>query len=502
MKKNLHILNRESNNNLLFVICLIGVYFFYNYHEILFLRPQGIHFIRQTDSLAFVTGYYKYGMNFFEPKGLNLISEGGKGVSEFPILYYITACLYFIFGENEFILRGLNILIVSSGFYFLFKLMKNLLQDVFYSFVLTFLFLSSTILMYYTNNFLPDASALGFTLIGWYYFYNYLTIRKSKSLVFCFLFFTIASLLKVTFLISPIAAFLTLIFIIKEESSSISLVLKIFSTSLLINLIWISYVVYYNHSSGNNYFTTTIRPIWNLSDDSIANVWDSISNYWYTKYYFQSTFHLLFFVLLIGLLMVKRIFIKLLLPACFLFLGSLCFIVLFYEMFKDHDYYFITVLPAIIMVVLACFQGIYSKYPKLIKHFLIKFVFLAICVLSINYSQVKLSGRYIDSKDELSDISEKFVNVNSYIQKIGIDEFSKVVVVQDISRNGSLYFLNRQGWVLKDYSKLNTSVLLNFIDDGAEYLIFLKKHKVVLQPNLIKEIGEINGMIFYKLRSN
>lgn len=70
-------------------------------------------------------------MNFFEPKNLNLASEGGKAVSEFPILYYLTACLYFIFGEKEFILRLINVSIVSVGFFYLFRLLNQLFQSIF-----------------------------------------------------------------------------------------------------------------------------------------------------------------------------------------------------------------------------------------------------------------------------------------------------------------------------------------------------------------------------------
>ncbi len=494
------ILNRALTVNCLFFCLLLLLFFFFNFHEILFLRPQGIHFARQTDSLAFVTGYYKYGMAFFEPKGLNLLSEGGRGASEFPILYYLTACLYFVFGEKEFILRLINISLVSFGFYYLFKLIRALFQDLFYAFILTYLFLSSTVLLYYTNNFLPDVGALSFTLIAWYFFYKYLSDKKRNSLFLCFLFFTISSLLKITFYINPIAAFLTLIYFgINEKSNPFKFFLKVFWIGFSVNFFWVLYVIYYNQVFGNNYFTTTIRPIWNLPTEAIKYVWSHIYNYWYTKYYFQSTFHLLFFILILGGLLIKRIALKLLIPTLLLLMGSLCYGVLFYEMFQDHDYYVLAILPTLILTVLSCFYAIRSRFPKLVAHYLVKLIFLAICVLSINYAQEKLSIRYLDSKNEASDISNTFDSIKEKLLKFGVDEDSKFIVIEDSSRNGSLYFLNRQGWVFDDFSKLNEAVLLTLIGNGAEYLIVTEKNKQLNNYDSLKELGQINGMLLYKV---
>jgi hypothetical protein len=499
-----NIIKRENIQNFLFVFLLVIIYIFYNYQEILFLRPQGIHFIRQTDSLSFVRGYYKYGMNFFEPKALNLLSEEGKAVSEFPILYYVTACLYFIFGEKEFILRLINISIVSIGFYYLFILMRNFLKDGFYSFVFTFLFLSSTILIYYTNNFLPDPSAFGFTLIAWYFFYKYFSNGSNKDIVLSFLFFTISSLLKVTFLINPIAAFLTILFfnLYFKKISNIKFPLLLFGLSFTANLLWILFVVYYNNRNGSNYFTTNIRPLWSLSKQSIIEVNNFISNYWYTKYYFESTIHLMLVIVIGGVVFIKRINKEILIPAILLIIGSIIYIIMFYEMFKDHDYYFITILPTIIFIILGSFQGIKNKYPKVINNIIVKLIVLTICILSINYSKKKITQRYCDNIDEISIIGEKLDGFDGYLCELNVDNFSKIIVVKDLSRNGSLYFLNRQGWILKEFSLLNKNLIKKYTNLGAEYIIITDKTKIGEPFNLGEKIGEKNGATIFKLKKH
>ena len=130
----------EKHPVILFCLLLGSLYFILYFHHILFLRPQGIHFIRQTDGLSFVSNYYKNGFHFFEPQVFNLQSTDGKAASEFPILYYLTALSYLLFGEHEFMLRLLTLSIVSFGFFFLFKLLILLLKDIFYAIVFCFLF--------------------------------------------------------------------------------------------------------------------------------------------------------------------------------------------------------------------------------------------------------------------------------------------------------------------------------------------------------------------------
>jgi hypothetical protein len=357
--------------------------------------------------------------------------------------------------------------------------------------------------LYYTNNFLPDVSALSFTLIAWYFCYKYLSKKNRKSLFLCFLFFTISSLLKITFYINPIAAFLTLLYFeVKDKSINSRLLIKVFLIGFTVNIAWVLYIVYYNHVFGNNYFNTAIRPVWNLSNEAIKSVWSHIYNYWYTKYYFQSTFHLIFIILISGALLIKRMPLKLLIPALLLLLGSLCYFILFYEMFQDHDYYVIVILPTLIIAFLSCFYAIRSRFPKLIAHYLVKLVFLVICVLSINYAQKKLSIRYLDSKNDYVDISNKYHEAHERLIKLGINEYAKFIIAEGSSRNGSLYFLNRQGWVLDDISKLNDAVLLKLIHQGAAYLIVTEENKQLVRSDLVTEIGKLNGMALFIVAEN
>ena len=175
--------------------------------------------------------------------------------------------------------------------------------------IFTFLFISSTILLNYSINFLPDPSALGFTFIAWFYFYKYLQDKKSsKSLIWAFLFFTLASLLKVTFFIHPFSAILTLLFVTFSKKNGIKILIKENNKSLLFFCLsffivagWNYYMIHYNAVNQVKSFLFEPAPIWNLSQKEISNIWNYMSNYWYTKYYFQTTFHVFYLLLILGL---------------------------------------------------------------------------------------------------------------------------------------------------------------------------------------------------------
>ena len=461
----------------IFFTVLIFLYIFLDYQSILFYRPQGFHFIRQTDGLSFVANYFNNGSNFFEPQVFNLTSTEGKAVCEFPILYFITSQLYRLFGEQEFILRLISVIIVSFGFFSLFKLLILLLNDILYALIFSFLFLSSTVLLYYTNNFLPDASALGLTLVGWYYFYLFKKQNK-KYLILSFSFFTISSLIKVTYFINPIAALSTILvfdFLRKKKLIDViktnSHLLLIFSISSILLLSWNFFAIHYNAINKDFYFLVSTRPIWDMEQKSIIEVWDYISNYWYSKYYFQSTIHFFIITFILGIVFIKKANKTILIPSIILFIGSTFYILLFYAQFKDHDYYFITLIPTIIILVITTFTAIRNKFPRLLNNYIAKVLLLGLAILSINYAKAKLEDRYSNNQDEFSEIGIILSNIRVQMDSLGISQNAKIIVFTDKTPNGGLYFLNRKGWNIKDTTKANIKKIRKYKNLGAEYLV-------------------------------
>lgn len=503
------ILNIERYRNYLFLLLLIAVYLFLDFQTILFSHPQGIHFIRQTDSLSFVANYFKNGFNFFQPQVFNLQSTDGKGASEFPILYYLTAIFYRIFNEHEFILRLITILIASTGFFYLFKLLYSFLNDLVYAIGFSFLFISSTVILYYTNNFLPDAGAFGLTLIGWYFFFSFIKNRNNtKLLLSCVIFFTLASLIKVTYFINPIAAILSIIAYSYSKETGIKNAfqnnvkpLVFFIVSLIVVLSWNSYVTYYNNINNDSYFLIHPRPIWIISKKEIAEVWEYMTNYWYTSYYYPATFTVFLIIFGESILFLKKSERMILIPSCILAIESICYLLLFFAQFKSHDYYFIALIPCIILLVINSFIALKHKFPELINNYVAKLLLVYLCVLSLNFARKNLIQRYEKREDLYASIGDKLSTTRHYLDLIGVSKNAKIIIISDNSLNGGLYFINRPGWSVSDVSEAEVRLVNNHINEGADYIVFTDK-KYIYKGFIGIKIGEENGILIYKLKNN
>ena len=112
----------------IFIVLVLVMSFIYHYHNILFLSPQSLHLWRQCDCLSITLNYYQDSNNFFEPAIHNLGHDGtGKTISEFPVIYYLVAQIWKIFGIHEFIFRLIILLLFYAGLFSVFKVFEAVL---------------------------------------------------------------------------------------------------------------------------------------------------------------------------------------------------------------------------------------------------------------------------------------------------------------------------------------------------------------------------------------
>lgn len=489
---------------LLFWIVLLLYYVLLDFQHILFLDPQGIHFIRQTDSLSFAANYYRHGMHFFTPEVYNLASIGGKAACEFPVLYYLTALLYFPFGEQAYILRLITLTIASIGFYHLFLICKKWLNDLWTAIAFSFLIISSTVLLYYSNNFLPDASAFGLTLIGWYYFLEFRLKDTRRNLILAFFFLTTASLIKVTYFLHPVAMAVSYVLpsisLIKNQSykqTQIRFTLLLFILSFLVVISWNSYAIYYNHINKDYYFLTNAFPIWSMSASSISETWDFIINYWHTKYYYPTTLHFLCVLFIAGVMLIQKVRHELFLPCLFTVAGTLGYFLLFFGQFKDHDYYFITLIPGIFIFSLTALATLRSRFPSMSNHWVIKAGLTLLTLLSMFYAQRNVTKRYLEKDEKFAIITEELKGVRELLDNMQVPSTAKFIIAYDRTPNGGLWGIGRSGWNIRDTVNSITT-LHEFVTQGAEYIIYTDKN-VAIPPVHSTLVGETDHAAVYKI---
>ncbi len=444
-------------------------------------------------------------MEFFTPRVLNLQSTDGKAMGEFPILYYITAAFYHLFGPHEFILRLINLALISIGFFNIFRLFLVLLNDIVYAFTFTFIFLSSTVLLYYANNFLPDAGALGLTFSAFYYFYRFITNQNDrKYFIISTILLTFASLIKITYGIYLVAALLTYVFSIsflfKRQKLTINRgYLLGYILAILLIVGWYFYVIYYNNANHVESFLTTTTPIWKLSADRISIVWDYITHYWYYEYYYPTSIHTMFVIVIAGLFFINKTDKIFLFFVSTTILGSACYIMLFFNQFKDHDYYFLTLIPTILLLVINSFMSIKNNYPKLVNSWITKIILITIMVLSLNFGREKLTNRYITPDIIFSPIGIQLNHGDQYLQSINVHQTDKIVVIKDNTPNGSLYFLNRRGWTFADTNKLAKSKAILLQSDFLILTDTTLINNTTIAHLKKTKVGEFNSAAIYQL---
>jgi hypothetical protein len=520
-----------------FIVALLLVSLLYGYHDILSFRPYSLHQWRQADCLSFTQNYYMEGMRLFKP-AIHNISEKvtGKTVSEFPILYYFVAGLWKIFGKHEFIYRLLNVLIVFTGLLSLFKVSKDILKDYYWSvFIALFLF-SSPVLVFYTNNFLTNAPALGLALTGWLFFYRFYTSGKNRFLYISMIFFLFAGLLKISSLISYIvivSVFLVEFFNItsfRNEEKIFHSPLKHFislSAVFLIIATWLIFAIHYNSHHNSNTFLQGILPIWELDFAHIKNIFHDFKINILPQLFYDRIFYFLIILAFTTMILMRRNCKILNFITILLILGSIMFGILWYQVFNVHDYYLIDLLVLPVFILLSSLIFLRRNYFKLFKSIFIKIVTFLVLCFNIYYCAVITRIKYYPN-DTIADNSyfvsrwgidktwriyhkkyndnfKAIETITPYLRSLGISRNDMVISIPDQSPNISLYLMDQKGFTDFGFNNLKGEIRFShFIALGAKYLIVnndsLNK-LTYIKPFIHKKIGNYKNVYIYDVKN-
>lgn len=447
-------------------VCLIGSSYF-NY---ITLPPMGLHVWRQADSASFVAHYYYNGLQFFEPGTLNLDSVNANGASEFPILYYIAAIGWKLLGPNNWILHAINSVIVFTGFYCLFLIARQLIGNVYIALFSTLLLLSSPTLLIYTNFFLPDPPSLGLTLIGAYFIFRFVKTGQYRQFVYAFIFFTLASLIKISFMVFPLAVVSILLaekvlhIKLDERKLFAGSTLKFLSpviAMLILTGLWWAWTRRYNLDNGCNLFLTQIQPIW--TDDNISYTLQIMQERWFPHYYYLSTIHVLLAISIIGLFTIRHWPKLLVWLNALLMFGGLLYSIFFFKQFRVHDYYILALYIPLFFYIITTI----SILVKWLSKYRSSIIVIPLALLGINIASWVHTGKKqaecIYAKDQAI-FSLSMTALAGHAEEYGLPQDAVVACMPDHSPNSTLYYLQRKGFTnWRDYRKENVSVFLQSI---------------------------------------
>lgn len=476
-------------------------------HKALNLKPVGVHQWRQTDCASIALNYYQNNTPFLKPQMHNQTGTNGYSASEFPIVYFITGQLYHVFGFHEWIFRCINLLFFFSGLFFLFLLVKKFTNDRLAAMIPIIIAGTSPYYFFYGAHFLPNVPAISLCFIGWYFFFEYLKNFKTKNIYITAFFFGLAGLMKVSDLLSFFAAGTYLLYLIVFGKNKISFeqIKHILLSGTLVFIAvatWIFYCVQFNAKNGTDLSLLGILPIWNLDGKQIADIWSRFYTAWSLHIFHPVVWIALGLSLLIYIIQFKMLHHVLRAITLILFIGSIIYLLLFFDALYHHDYYMLTPFPALIFLCITITEFIVGKINErrtqlrtIIACIAITIIFIVVLTYNHRMQNHRLYA------PEYKNVSDNTYELEKYIRSIGILRTDKVVSVPDKSSNISLYLMNNPGWT-EVYTK-HKFTMKDFLNKGAQYLIigdssYLEKPEYT--PYLQKQIGVYKNFMIYDLQ--
>jgi hypothetical protein len=400
-----------------------------------------------------------------------------------------------------------NTLIGFLGLLYLFKTAMLFLKDKIYAIAIPLFIFTSPIYVFYTNNFMPDATCLSIAFIGIYNFFKYYFTRNKKFWYYSMLFLLLAGLVKTPSLIFFLAAgAIGSIDLINGKNKNYRKIYPsggIFLFSFLAVfgglIVWYAYAYIYSDLHGGSVSPIEIRPIWILSSSTVEKTWEMVIGRFRSGDYHSPVFLIVSGIFFCANLIVYKWYSSLLnLFTVFTFLGAVGFTALFFRSMQDHDYYQTGNLGFIPFVFLNLFVMLKNRYPKIFNSAITKSILSVVLILLINDCRINMSKRYSDDNGSYYWSSKKiemYGDLEPYLRKLGIKRTNIVYCTPDQSINISLYLINQKGFTDFGFHKYNNKEQVNLmLKKDLKYVIVgdrkLVKNIDAIEPLFGKKIGQ------------
>lgn len=500
---------------LMTLLVLFSLHLFYKhlgFYRDLHRRPCSIHSWAQCERASIALNYYEEGMNFFLPKiHKELAGEGITGL-EFPFVNYSAAILYKIFGFKEIYYRVFVLFTLIIGLICFAQLVYMRTKNYWLALAAVSSAYLSPVLVYYSANFLPDTTSLGFALAAWYFFFRYLDTQSKKHFFLFFGFALFAAWIKISSLIviGVVIALLILDYMkffhkVRDNKPLFTQKTRIIIASAItaaLVIAWYRYAQWLSERYGSDAFLLKQNLV--TSKKEALEIWRYIQAEWVPQYYANETYTLIGCVLLSFLIGAKYVSRLLFTITLFTVLGSCCFVYLMFFQFHNHDYYIITLLPCVFLLLLTFVDYISrladNYFPPL--KFVVLIIFFFNSKECVEWCKLNYTTRYSAYMFAMTGDFSVYEDLEPKLRKLGVQKHETTVSAWDFTYCNSLYLMNQMGWSFN-------------YDVGKDYIAWIMHNKNPkylvlgdsagfnkLYPNNFgdKIIGSHRGLLIYKLR--
>ena len=191
-------MDRKIRNLVIFLIFVISVAMHWNHFS---KDLMSVHVWRQTQTQANIDNFYEEDMNIFNPRRDARGGTDGIFRMEFPLMQWMVAALYKIFGQHLIITRLFMFLIFLLTVLGMHQLLLVIFNKPKLALMGAWAFSFSPNMFYYGVNPLPDNFALANAIWGMALFFTWINKNKQLTLLLSGLITGIAALVKLPFII-------------------------------------------------------------------------------------------------------------------------------------------------------------------------------------------------------------------------------------------------------------------------------------------------------------
>lgn len=484
--------------------------------------PSHIHAWAEQDHYALALGFTDNGFDFFHPETM-IYNKQFPGwwkeayattitSADFPIHEYIVALLTKVFGTDApWVFRLWTLLIAVVGLFFLYKISLCLTHRWPKAMLVVLVAITSPVVAYYMNGFLPGIPALSISTIGVWFYLKYYEGHALKHFHLSVAFLTLALLMRTTFAIGLVAMLcFEMLRVFRKETSFLN---KLPSVLLAIGAYLASFL-WNRHLSQDNgtVFLNTLLPpeSWQDAKELFSEAYHN-----WAFHYFQGLHYWLFAVLAL-LAIAFAIYhaitkkkqadanpTKQPLPLWWLpviqLIGCLMFTTAMMQQIQYHDYYFIdTFLMPLLLLLALTLKAVPSPRHKIIG--LAEYLIVAVLAI-VMVSHVIETQKTRRAQENYGLVTyNNFKDSDLLLDSLNVPKDAKILCLYGYAQNGPFIQMKRKGYSLMnpDDELLETAFTWDFdyiVIENIKYEKYLDEHHDMLSR--LKRVGGNDSLSVY-----